>query len=169
MSPLKALLTATLLALGFMTTSPAIARGDYGCGSYGTTVADIIIDTEGLDTLEAALAANDLVELFDGCKRFTVFAPTNEAFADLGLDENSDFSGLGPTLGYHATKGRLSLRRVVGADALKMVLSGSTTTGVSSNGAVIKGTSNNVASLIVAEVLRAVNGNVYVIDRVLLP
>ena len=50
-----------------------------------------------------------------------------------------------------------------------MVLSGSTTTGVSSNGAVIKGTSNNVASLIVAEVLRAVNGNVYVIDRVLLP
>ncbi len=174
MSRIAAVIYTCLLIISLSFAGVSFADDDdRGYRDYfrgrGPSIADIVINTDGLDTLEAALAANDLVGLFDGRKRFTVFAPTNEAFAELGLDENSDLSGLADVLGYHASKGDLSLEEVVTAGELQMLLSGTTMTGVSSDGAFIKGNSNPAAAVIVVEGLDARNGVVYVIDTVLLP
>jgi uncharacterized surface protein with fasciclin (FAS1) repeats len=168
------LFITVILAFGFLNFASVAMADNYGKANYhgywrGSTVADIVINTHGLDTLEAALAANNLVELFEGRKRYTVFAPTNEAFEELGLTPESKLTDLEAVLGYHVVKGKLSLKEVVTAGELQMLLSGTTTTGVSSNGAFIQGTGNAEESIIVVKGIRARNGAVYVIDKVLLP
>merc|ERR1712166_1001839 len=47
------------------------------------TIADLVVATSDLGTLAAALTAADLVQTFNGSAKtkFTVFAPTNDAFA----------------------------------------------------------------------------------------
>ena len=45
------------------------------------TIAETAINTPSLSTLVAALSAGELVEVFKGTDAFTVFAPTNDAFA----------------------------------------------------------------------------------------
>ena len=49
--------------------------------SQTTTVVDIIVDSESHTTLEAAVVAAGLVETLSGTGPFTVFAPTDDAFA----------------------------------------------------------------------------------------
>ena len=45
------------------------------------TIAELAIETESLSSLVAALQRADLVSVVDGTTEFTVFAPTNDAFA----------------------------------------------------------------------------------------
>lgn len=133
------------------------------------TVAEIIIDTTGLDTLERALESNGLVELFAGREPYTVFAPTNRAFAALGLMTDSDLSDLAEVLAYHVVPGRQTLRDVVTAGSLPTLLGEATLTGVADTGAFIIGSGNETPAAIVVEGIYASNGVVYVIDKVLLP
>merc|ERR1711990_826660 len=51
--------------------------------SAGKTIVDLAVATDDLSTLVAALKAGDLVDTLSGAGPFTVFAPTNEAFAKL--------------------------------------------------------------------------------------
>merc|ERR1712156_661566 len=50
------------------------------------TIAELAIATPQLSTLLAAVKAADLVETLSGEGPFTVFAPTNEAFAEIPKD-----------------------------------------------------------------------------------
>ena len=52
-----------------------------GCGTCDKTVVEVAVHTDGLDTLVAAAKAAGLVETLSGKGPFTVFAPTDEAFA----------------------------------------------------------------------------------------
>lgn len=82
------LLTVFLLVVGFTSCSD----DDDNTVVAPTTVVDVAL-ANGLTSLAAALQATDLVTTLQGTGPFTVFAPTNEAFADLlaatGLDLNN--------------------------------------------------------------------------------
>ncbi|WP_299100967.1 fasciclin domain-containing protein [uncultured Winogradskyella sp.] len=79
------LLAVFLMVIGFTSCSDDDDNGT----TAPTTVVDIALENN-LTSLAAALTATDLVTTLQGSGPFTVFAPTNEAFADLlaatGLD-----------------------------------------------------------------------------------
>ncbi len=132
------------------------------------TVVDIIVDSPDHTTLEAAVIAADLVETLSGDGPFTVFAPTDAAFAALpeGTVEAllDDIPALTAILTYH----------VVGAEAWSGDLSDGmeiTTLNGKKVTVTIDGsgvTINGVAMVIAADIL-ADNGVVHVIDAVLIP
>jgi transforming growth factor-beta-induced protein len=88
-----------------LVVSSAFAAGD-------ETIVDIAVEDGRFDTLVAAVVYADLVEALSGGE-WTVFAPTDDAFAKLGLDENnitSTFSKaeLTDILLYHTLEGEVS-------------------------------------------------------------
>jgi uncharacterized surface protein with fasciclin (FAS1) repeats len=123
--------------------------------------------TEAFSTLVAAVAAAGLVETLQGEGPFTVFAPTNDAFAALPaglvdkllLPENKDL--LVKILTYHVVSGAVMAADVTAGDVPTVEGQNITITtdmGVKVNGA------NVVTTDIVAS-----NGVIHVIDAVILP
>ena len=108
-----------------------------------------------------------IVDALSGKGQLTLFAPTNQAFADLFafLDANGialDADTIETVLLYHVTAGRWSGDRLSGQSEITM-LSGETAT-VSASG----GVSINGANVVVADVA-ASNGFIHAIDAVLVP
>ena len=131
------------------------------------TVVDIAIATDGFETLVAAIVAADLTETLAGEGTFTVFAPTDEAFAALPegllekllLEENRDV--LVKILTYHVVPGTVLAADVTDGDVATVEgqnVTLDTTAGVTVNG----------ANVVLADVL-ASNGVIHVIDAVILP
>jgi uncharacterized surface protein with fasciclin (FAS1) repeats len=131
------------------------------------TIVDIAVATDGFSTLVAAVQAAGLVETLQGEGPFTVFAPTDDAFAALPegllakllLPENLDI--LVAILTYHVVSGT-----VLAAD----VAAGTVTT-VQGEDITIEtegGVTVNGANVIAVDVL-ASNGVIHVIDAVILP
>ena len=169
MSSTRSLFRLTVLApLAFLFfAAPAIADG------HGKKMKKDIVDTAvaagQFETLAAALGAADLVDTLKGEGPFTVFAPTDEAFAKLPAGtvetllkpENRD--QLVAILTYHVVAGK-----VKAADVVK--LSEATTV----NGATIAitvtdgGVRVNDANVIATDI-KASNGVIHVIDTVILP
>jgi uncharacterized surface protein with fasciclin (FAS1) repeats len=76
------------------------------------TIVDIAVEDGRFDTLVAAVVYTDLAEALSGGE-WTVFAPTDDAFAKLGLNENNITSAfskaeLTDILLYHALEGEVS-------------------------------------------------------------
>jgi uncharacterized surface protein with fasciclin (FAS1) repeats len=119
-------------------------------------------------TLLAALEATDLVGTLSaqGKGTFTVFAPTDEAFAKLpaGTVESllKDPSALKQILLYHVVAGTVPASEVVAATSLTTVQGGSLA--VSTAGGVKVNDAN-----VTATDIRARNGIIHVIDTVLIP
>jgi transforming growth factor-beta-induced protein len=141
------------------------------------TVVDVAVGSPDHTTLVAAVTEAGLVETLSGEGPFTVFAPTDAAFAAaleaLGLTAEEllaspDLSGI---LTYHVVAGKL-----MAADVLAAVEAGGGTASVETvNGAPIEVTVmdgmvmlNGTATVAVAD-LEAGNGVVHVIDAVILP
>jgi len=131
------------------------------------TVVDIIVGSSDHTTLTAAVTAAGLVETLQGDGPFTVFAPTDAAFAALpaGTVEAllADISALTDILNYH----------VVGAKAMSSDLSdGQMIRTLNGKDVTVKITSEGVyinnAMVTVADI-EAENGVVHVIDAVLIP
>merc|ERR1712086_78 len=81
--------TKMYTSLTFLTSSLLIVTGAPG-GHYRSTptktIAELAIATPALSTLLAAVTAAGLVETLSGEGPFTVFAPTNDAFAKIPAD-----------------------------------------------------------------------------------
>lgn len=130
-------------------------------------IVDVAVEAGSFSTLAAALEAAGLVDVLKGEGPFTVFAPTDEAFAKLpaGTVEAllADKEALTAILTYHVVAGK-----VMAADVVN--LSEATTV----NGAPIKimvhdgSVMINNANVIAADVA-ASNGVIHVIDTVILP
>ena len=140
-----------------------------GCGCEGTTtVVDIIVNSADHDTLEAAVIAAGLADDLSGTGPFTVFAPTDGAFAALpaGTIESllADPTGqLAQILRYHVV-GATALSTDLVTDTYITTLNGdSVYVNINANGVFIDN-----AQVIVADLL-ADNGVVHVIDAVLIP
>ena len=131
-----------------------------------------IVDTAvagNFNTLVAAVKAAGLVDTLKGPGPFTVFAPTDEAFAklppgtveDLLKPENQD--KLRKILTYHVVAGRVTAKQVVKLHSAKTVEGG--TLAISAKaGAVMVGKAHVTKTDILAS-----NGVIHVIDTVLLP
>ncbi len=160
--------SCALVALGF--SSPALA----GAHASAAPAADkdivaTAVAAGDFNTLAAALEAADLVTALQGEGPYTVFAPTDAAFAALPegtlemllLPENKD--QLTAILLYHVVPGQIMSSDISGTaspetlegDAVEVVASGG---GVTVNGA-------NVVSADIG----ASNGVIHVIDAVILP
>jgi len=133
------------------------------------TVADIVINSPEHNTLEAALAAADLVTTLQGDGPFTVFAPTDAAFA--ALPDGTVDALLADPMGDLTD---ILLNHVVGSSALSTDLSDGQTIMTLSNGNEVTVTINadgvfiDNAKVILAD-LEADNGVVHVIDAILVP
>jgi uncharacterized surface protein with fasciclin (FAS1) repeats len=119
-------------------------------------------------TLVTALSAADLVDTLSGAGPFTVFAPTNEAFAKLppGTVQSllADKAALTKILTYHVVAGNESPRDLV-CNNTTATLEGDTVTVERESDGKLEINSSNV----IARPIRASNGIIYVIDAVLLP
>ena len=154
-------ITAAAVALTFATAAPAMAQQK--------DIVDTAVAAGQFNTLAAALTAAGLVDTLKGNGPFTVFAPTDAAFAalpagtveDLLKPENKD--KLVAILTYHVVPGRYPASRVGGLDEATTV-NGDTVDIVAANGAVMI----DGANVVMADVT-ATNGVIHVIDTVLMP
>ena len=131
------------------------------------TVVDVAVNND-FTTLVAAVQAAGLVETLQGDGPFTVFAPTDEAFAALPegtLDSLlEDPEALAEILTYHVVSGKVLAEDVVGLDAATTVQGDDISIEVVDGGVVLNGSSN-----VIATDVEASNGVVHVIDTVILP
>jgi transforming growth factor-beta-induced protein len=166
----------SLLALAI---SPAPVKGGCllealcgHCTANETTPKNIVESASSagkFNTLIAAAKAAGLVETLQGEGPFTVFAPTDEAFAKLpkgtleSLLKPENKGKLAAILKYHVVAGNVKLAKALDAGQGKTVLGPSL--GIKfSDGRVKIGTANLVTADITAS-----NGTIHVIDSVLLP
>jgi len=133
----------------------------------GKTIVDIAVADPSFSTLVTALKAADLVATLAGTDEFTVFAPTNEAFAKIpkaDLDALlADKAKLAKVLTYHVVPGKVTASEVVKLPDAHTV-EGSKVTFRVEDGKVYV----NNAEVVKADV-DAKNGVIHVIDTVLLP
>ncbi len=121
------------------------------------------------DTLVAAVKAGGLAEALSGEGPFTVFAPTDEAFAKLpegtleSLLKPENKQKLADILKYHVVPGRVYSEDAVAAKVAKTLQGSPIGISVTSSGAKIN------ESKLIATDIDATNGVIHVIDSVLLP
>lgn len=145
-----------------------------GCAETMTQTNPDIVDVAqsagSFNTLVAAVSAADLVDTLKSEGPFTVFAPTDEAFAALPagtvdtllLPENKD--QLIAVLTYHVLPGKVMAADIIGQHLTVATVNGATVSVDGRNG----GVTVNGANVISADVA-ASNGVIHVIDTVLLP
>ena len=133
------------------------------------TIVDVAASTDGFTTLVAAVQAAGLVDTLSSEGPFTVFAPTDDAFAAaldaLGLTADellADTDTLTEILTYHVVAGKVMSTDVVKVDSAK-TLQGTNVSVDASSGVKI-----NNANVVKADIATS-NGVIHVIDTVLLP
>lgn len=129
-------------------------------------IVEVAVAAGSFKTLVAAVTAANLVETLSGSGPFTVFAPTDEAFAKLpaGTIESllADIPKLSKILTYHVVAGQVMAADVVKLSSAKTV-EGSEVKIDASHGVKI-----NNATVTQADVV-ASNGVIHIIDTVLIP
>jgi uncharacterized surface protein with fasciclin (FAS1) repeats len=132
-------------------------------------IVDTAIGNENFTTLVAALKAAGLVDILKGDGPFTVFAPTNAAFAKLpaGTLENllkpENKDQLIAVLTYHVVSGK-----VMSGDLVGKKLSAATVQGSRIDIDATDGVKVNNATVMTADI-ETDNGVIHVIDTVILP
>jgi uncharacterized surface protein with fasciclin (FAS1) repeats len=153
-----------------------------GAAMYPTkNIIENAVNSKDHTTLVAAVKAAGLVDTLSGPGPFTVFAPTNEAFAALPagtvdtLLKPENKETLVKVLTYHVVPGRLTghdLMKAVsdggGKAMLKTVEGDSLTVMKAGKGLSITDDKGNVAHVTIANVMQS-NGVIHVIDTVLMP
>ena len=132
------------------------------------TIAAVAAGNADLSTLVAALKAGDLVTTLEGTGPYTVFAPTNAAFADIQstvdtLLEPGNKTDLQQVLTYHVVPGTYTAADLKDGQKLKTVEGQDLT--VSIKDGVVKVNDATVE----ATDITASNGVVHVINKVLVP
>lgn len=133
-------------------------------------IVDTAVSAGQFQTLVAAVQAAGLVDTLKGSGPFTVFAPTDEAFAKLPAGtvetllkpENKD--KLVAVLTYHVVPGKVMKDDIAGQVVMPQTVEGETVTIDAINGNPMINGAN-----IVATDVEASNGVIHVIDEVILP
>ncbi|MDH3539045.1 MAG: ScyD/ScyE family protein [Acidimicrobiia bacterium] len=147
---------------------PLVTEAAFTVANHAPDIVDVAIADGRFTTLVAAVQAAGLEDALRGLGPFTVFAPTDDAFAALpaGTVEAllADPDALADILRYHVVGGRVDAAAVVGLTGAT-TLQGSAITIEVVDGAVIL---NGTVEVIITDVA-ARNGIIHVIDGVLLP
>jgi uncharacterized surface protein with fasciclin (FAS1) repeats len=136
------------------------------------TIVDVAASTEGFSSLVAAVQAAGLVETLSGDGPFTVFAPTDDAFAAaldaLGLTAEellADTETLTSILTYHVVPGEVPSSDVVTLDGQSVATVNGAEVAISVDGDTVMVDDATVTAVDVD----ASNGVIHVIDTVLVP
>ena len=180
--------TFAAIALLALVAIPATSRAQAdmkmvgGAAMYPTKdIIDNAVNSKDHTTLVAAVKAAGLVETLKGPGPFTVFAPTNEAFAALpaGTVDNllkpENKAALTSILTYHVVSGDMNSATIAkaikdghGTAELKTVQGGKLWAMMKGKDLMIKDEKGNVAKVTIADVKQS-NGEIHVIDKVLMP
>ena len=144
-------------------------------------IIDNAVNSKDHTTLVAAVKAAGLVETLKGAGPFTVFAPTNAAFAALPAgtvdtllkpENKATLSGI---LTYHVVAGKVdaaALTKMIadgkGTASLKTVAGGTLTAKTAGGKVMIMDEKGGSATVTIADVYQS-NGVIHVVDKVLLP
>jgi uncharacterized surface protein with fasciclin (FAS1) repeats len=157
----KNLVAAALVAAPIVAVAPTAVQAQDG---------DIVATAQAAGTFETLLAAAqaaDLVSVLQSEGPFTVFAPTDEAFAQIPEATLqallADKEALTEVLLYHVVPGRVPASDVVGLESAE------TAAGLDVHIMVTDGTVKVDDATVVATDIEATNGIIHVIDRVILP
>ena len=150
----------------------ALAGG--GCGDEAKSaswqadkdIVEVAASAGSFETLVTAVQAAGLVEVLKGDGPFTVFAPTDEAFANIPPETLNallaDKEALTEVLTYHVVPGKVLAADVAGLDSAKTVQGQSIRIDTAS------GVKVDEANVISTDII-ASNGVIHVIDAVILP
>lgn len=159
--------TIAVLALsGFMMATTALTAAK----AADADIVDTAVAAGNFETLVAAVKAADLVETLKGEGPFTVFAPTDEAFAKLPAGtvdnllkpENKD--QLVAVLTYHVVPGKVMSSDIAGKEMEVKTVQGSMVD-INATGASVMVD----GATVVTPDIEATNGVIHVIDAVILP
>ncbi len=161
MTRIKTLIAASAAALALASTATNAGKGD---------IVEIASSAGSFNTLVAAVQAAGLVDTLKSDGPFTVFAPTDEAFAKLPegtvetllKPENKD--QLVAVLTYHVVPGRIAASDAKGKEVALATVQGSKVD-IDGTG---KGVRVDGANVVTADI-DASNGIIHVIDTVILP
>jgi uncharacterized surface protein with fasciclin (FAS1) repeats len=178
-------LAVLLLSLVATAATLAVAGSDPIVGGHEMfptkNIIQNAVNSDDHTTLVAAVKAAGLVDTLQGPGPFTVFAPTNEAFAKLPAGtvdtllkpENKDM--LTKILTYHVVAGRISasdLKKEIkagnGEASLKTVSGGTLTATIQGTRIVLRDEKGDMSTVTISNVNQS-NGVIHVVDTVLLP
>ena len=155
----KRLLLVAVVALGVGLASPALAQPK--------DIVDTAVAAGSFKTLAKLLTDADLVAVMKGPGPYTVFAPTDEAFAKVPADVLAglakDKAKLQAVLKYHVLTSKWT------TDDMKLVKQTGTVQGKPVTFGVVGGTTTVNGVKIVKANVDGTNGMIHVIDAVLLP
>ena len=160
MKSLRKYAIVLMAALPMTFTALTVKAGD---------IVDTAASADQFSTLVAAVKAGGLVDTLKGDGPFTVFAPTNDAFAALpaGTVENllkpENKEQLVAVLTYHVIPGKVMSSAVAGKMVQVETVQGSMLSIDATSGVVV-----NNAMVTTADIITS-NGVIHVIDKVLLP
>ena len=182
---MKSFMTLSVCALALSMTISGFAAEDPMVGGQkmyaNKDIIDNAVNSADHTTLVAAVKAAGLVDTLKGPGPFTVFAPTNEAFAKLPAGtvdtlvkpENKDT--LTKILTYHVVAGRLTaadLKKQIkaghGKAMLKTVQGGTLTASMMGGKLMLTDEKGGMATVTIGNVMQS-NGVIHVIDTVLMP
>ena len=172
MKALIALLTITITA-----ATSVYAGGCGSCSSHAKSkakeakpdIVDTAVSAGSFETLVAAVTAAELVDTLKSEGPFTVFAPTDEAFAKLpaGTVENllkpENKDQLIAVLTYHVVPGKVKAAQVVGLESAKTVQGQNVSIKTEEGKVFVDG-----AQVVQTDIITG-NGVIHVIDSVILP
>ena len=153
-----------------------------GAAMYPTkNIVENAANSKDHTTLVTAVKAAGLVETLSSAGPFTVFAPTNEAFAKLPagtvetLVKPENKATLTKILTYHVVAGRMTSADLVkaikagkGKATLKTVQGGTLTAMMKGKGIELKDEKGGVSMVTIADVMQS-NGVIHVVNTVLMP
>ena len=177
---LSTIALALVMSVSTLTAIAQVTVG--GAPMYATKdIIDNAVNSKDHTTLVAAVKAAGLVDTLKGPGPFTVFAPTNEAFAALPagtvdtLLKPENKATLTKVLTYHVVAGKTDAAMLMKAIAaggskatLKTVSGGTLTATQSGNTVMVTDESGGSARVTIADVMQS-NGVIHVVDKVLLP
>jgi len=161
--PRRRLVFSILVVLALI----AVVAGLVGCAKEKKDIVETAIADGRFETLVAAVTAADLVDTLKGAGPYTVFAPTDDAFAKLpaGTVDSllNNIPALKDILLYHVVSGKVMAEDVVKLTSATTVLGEAVTISVVGNTVKV-----NNATVIITDI-ECSNGVIHVIDTVLLP
>ncbi|MEO9633714.1 MAG: fasciclin domain-containing protein [Parasphingorhabdus sp.] len=189
-SPKLILTTTAVVALAACSTDAPEAAADEGSAeammdsavtAETGTIVDVAAGNADFSTLVTAVTAADLATTLSGEGPFTVFAPTNDAFAKVDPDTlaalltpemKDDLTGL---LTYHVVAGQLKAADVVkaitdggGSAVLTTVQGASLTATLDGESVILEDAAGGKSTVILTDV-EASNGVIHAIDTVIMP
>lgn len=187
------LVLASTLAAGSLAAAPAFATDHTAHSAHASvmvggaamlpsrTIVENAVNSADHTTLVAAVKAAGLVETLNGAGPFTVFAPTNAAFAKLPagtvdtLLKPENKATLTKVLTYHVVPGRVSAEQLIakikadgGSTKLTTVAGGTLTASVVDSKVVLTDEKGGTATVTQADVWQK-NGVIHVTDAVSVP